>query len=281
MSSDQDWEPLAEAERCAHPGEQVQVAARPAPPAPPPASPSAAATAAPRDVAADLALRELHNRIAKAPPSQSLVAQVMRREQGRAPTSKPRVAASPVPAPESSAAEPWPTERQYTERQDEAWFAGLPAAEQQRLRLAWAQKEQRLMLDTPWRRREKNRRSASALAVFAAVAVLGGASAWLALGAGGVCAVWWRNKRADWLTDAATAIVCFFAAHAISACVNGAVSPSVVFDSLLVTTLSALIGYEGEMRRSGGFVEGPRPGEIVGDEPPRSASDRRPPDDQP
>ncbi|MCB9884861.1 MAG: hypothetical protein H6838_05175 [Planctomycetes bacterium] len=265
MSSEDDWEPLPDAAQSAHPGERVEVAARPVPP------PAAPAMAPGRDIAADVALRALHNRIAKAPPSASLVAQVMRREQEaerqRAASAASRPAPRPAPtspppavatAPEFAAPPLGP--------EDEAWFSGLPAAEQERLRLAWSRQEQRLQLDTPWRRRGQNRRSAAALAVFAAVAVLGGASAWLALGAGGVCAVWWRNKRPDWLGDAAAAITCFFVAHAISACVNGGVSPSVVFDSLLVTALSALIGYEGEMRASGGFVEGPRPGEIAGDE---------------
>ncbi len=280
MSSDQDWEPLPEAAQCAHPGERVDVASRqlPSPTAPLPAP----APASGRDVAADVALRELHNRLAKAPPSASLVAQVMRREQeqdrARAVRHKPKptpqtavapLAAVATAAPEFAAPPLGP--------EDQAWFTGLPAAEQERLRVAWARQEQRLLLDVPWRRRQKNRRSAAALAVFALVAVLGGASAWLAFAAGGLCAVWWRHTRPDRILDPVTAITCFFVTHALSLAVNGSLSPSLTFDALLLTAIAALFGIEGEMRTSGGFVEGPRPGEVVGDttaSPRKSADDR-------
>lgn len=268
-----DWAPLPSGASQAHPGEDVHVRAKQT--IAPGMEPGAAAPErAVRDVAADLALRALHDRLTRQRPSQSLVAQVMRREQ----ESVRRAAAAAVPATATPAATP-PSAPEFTESgaaehqtmvADEAWFRGLPAAEQERLRQVWASKEQRLLLDVPWRRREKNRRSQLALFVFATVAVLGGSTWWLVMCAGVLTAIWWRYRSADRIGDPVTATICFFAVSAFAAAVHGGVSPSLVFDAILVTALAAMIGMEGEMRSTGGFVATPRPDEVVA--PPRPPS---------
>lgn len=260
-----DWAPLA-ADAPLHPGEQVDVKSAPAT-----AASAAASTGRepPRDAAADAAMRALHAKLAKLPPSRSLVTQVMRREQRPARRSPPKPLAPSGTAPVS---EPFAPPAEFIESPaavtEQPWFRGLPQAEQERLQQAWACREQRLEVDTPWRKRERNRRSMLALGVFAAVTVLGGSRWWLVMGAGGLTAAWWRHRQPDRIGDPVTATICFYVASAISAAFHGGLSPSLVFDSILVVALGALVGIEGEMRSSGGFVAMPRPDELQRPPPP-------------
>ena len=171
MTASDDWEPLPADHLASFPGEFVPLAKvqAPAPAAPAasaalPAVPKvgspgsasmakgtgpakAAAVAAPVDPAAELALQQLKARLAAAPPPQSLIAEVQRREARQ--ERKQRAARSPQLAGSAPLvlAElpnvPLPVAYQQgfdgrDPREDEPWFADLPSAEQQRLHQQWA-----------------------------------------------------------------------------------------------------------------------------------------------
>lgn len=289
--ADDPWAPLPTEALSLHPGEataprEVVAAAPPvaaadaaapavAAPAPTPASrpaPTPASSPAPTPEQ-ERALAELAAKVAKQRQPTSLVGQVLQREhrqqskQARAKKLReaagadvaPQVVATaslqPADAPAChgmAGGEPPPD---HDPRLAEPWFLSLPAAEQERLRKAWRHQHERQLLDQPHHVRERHRRSVAALLTFAVVAVLGGASALLAMCAGGLTAIWWRYTRPGRFGDPVTAVTCFYVVHAIAALVNGGVSPSLVFDSILVVAIAALVGFSGEMRSSGGFVD--------------------------
>lgn len=280
-ADDDPWAPLPAGAEQQRPGESVDVrsvvppaaGSKPMPPNPPPQS-LAPSTAA--DAAQEAALRELAARAAKQPKRPpSLVGSVLQREQ-RQRTARPAkvdeptvTAAPPTAAPAASehparAAVPVgvvggspdapPPERDP--RETEPWFLQLPPAEQDRLRAAWRNQHERLRLDLPWRKHERNRRSTTAMAGFVVVGVLGGSPIVLALCAGGLCAIAWRYTRPDRFGDPFVALLCYYVVCAIAAMIHGGVSPSLVFDSILVAAITSLLGMEGEMRASGGFAAG-------------------------
>ncbi len=82
-------------------------------------------------------------------------------------------------------------------------------------------------------------------------AVSGGADA--TMGAGVVCGIWWRHALADRFLDPMRAGLCMLVLQGLAMVVNGAPSPQLFFDAPLLVSFAALVGFDGEMRRTGGF----------------------------
>lgn len=140
------------------------------------------------------------------------------------------------------------------EREDSEWYLQLPAAEQQRLHKVWAEKRASAARAASNVRRNGNGRLVAGILVFVAVMLLGTRVNWHAtLGAGVVCGIWWRHARADRFLDPLRAFASMAVLQVLAMLVNGASSPQFVFDAPLLVAFSALVGFDGEMRRTGGF----------------------------
>jgi hypothetical protein len=237
-----------------HPGELVELALRrPANLAQPPRA---------AQEAADAALANLQARLAAARPASSWLAAVhaggseaansARRQVvqgvGGSPAAAMLCAATPEPAPNTlPPADP---------REQEPWFLGLPTAEQQRLRQRWRGKQELLHAQPAWQRRLQWQRLSAALVLFASLLVLGTGAVWIAtLGAGVVCSLCWRHLSADRYRDPVVAVALLFAGHWVAMVGSGAeqLPPGLFLDVLLLTGMAALVGFAGEIRRSGGF----------------------------
>jgi hypothetical protein len=273
--TDDDWAPLPPGELCLQPGEQADVPRR----AVPPPVPEPVATAAPpppprspeEERAAELALRALQAKLAQAGPAHTFVAEFHHREQKVArrqhATHQPELAATlvsaPAPAGPAITAEAAAPVVEYDpgrdgrdEREESEWYRGLPQAEQERLRAAWAGKRALTGAATSIERRLGNRRLVAALVVFAAVWGLGTHALWHAtLGAAIVCGLWWRHSSADRFLDPLRAGACFFAMQSLAMVVNDAPHPGLFMDAVFVVAFATLVGFDGEIRRSGGFVD--------------------------
>ncbi len=148
MTDADDWEPLPEAQRVAHPGELLELRAAPRAPVP---EPPPLAPPPPRDPVAEQALRYLETRIAKGKQATSLVAEVLHRErrverrakrQQQAVAAHERAAAAVVtsqePEAKTTAAVEFDTRAADKDpRETEPWFADLPRPVQERLRTHW------------------------------------------------------------------------------------------------------------------------------------------------
>lgn len=254
--TDDDWAPLPADDLCARPGEAVEVHRREAPPPPAPA-PGAPA----ENPEAERVLAALKARIARSAPARSLIAEVQHREQRaqrrRQAATVPQLAATVV-AGRDPAAVPvveyaaGPEGRD--EREESEWFRGLPAAEQERLRAAWADKRAHATGAVAGQVRVGRRRFVAALVVFVANIVAGTGIYWHAtLGAGIVCGLWWRRAPADRFLDPLRAIGCLYVMQALAMLVNREVNPTLFMDSVLLVALAAIVGFDGEIRRTGGF----------------------------
>jgi hypothetical protein len=254
MPTDDDWAPLAPTAALGHPGEQAAlVPSRPASARPQEAASAAAATAA---------WAALQQRLAGAKAPQSLLAaarqrdcvaaQVARAALAKAVGGSPPIAAAPAPAspaPEvaSHAGDP---------RELEPWFRGLPAEQQQRLRAQWDRKREQIEHLPDWQRRLQWQRFTAAVVLFGSLLVLGTGAVKLAtMGAGIVCGICWRHLSADRFRDPLVAVALLFAGHLIAMVGSGAdrLPPGLFLDVLLLTGMAALVGFAGEIRRSGGF----------------------------
>ena len=259
--TDDDWAPLSPAELCQRPGERAEPAASalvPSHTTTPPAAPAAAPSPA-EQRAAELALAALQTRLARSAPATSLVAAAAHREQKAARKQRARqhtplgelLVHEDAPAPEVEYA-PGPAGRD--DREDSEWFRGLPPVEQERLRVAWAAQRARTFVATSRARRIGNRRFVASLFVFAAVAVLGTHALWHAtLGAAVVTGLWWRHTAPDRFLDPVRGVACFFALQSLAMVAGGGQNPALFMDAVFVVAFAALVGFDGEMRRSGGF----------------------------
>jgi hypothetical protein len=244
----------------------------------------------PEDPAVLHALAALRAKIAAAPAPTSMVAEVeerhrreLRRQQRRrqppaaelqaAVVRAPVVAAEPAaegaPAVTPATAVPAATLAPPTQdvattagaiaddrdpREDEPWFHELPDVEQQRLRRAWAEKRAAAVRAASNVARNGNERLLAGVLVFIAVMLLGTRVNWHAtLGAGIVCGIWWRHARADRFLDPLRAFACMAVTQALAMLVNGSPSPQLFMDAPLLVAFAALVGFDGEMRRTGGF----------------------------
>ncbi len=273
--TDDDWAPLPAEELCQRPGEHVELPRRavapsapmpPAAPVPPPLTPA-------QQREAERALAALQAKLAHAAPATSFVAEVQHREQRaarkqlaahRADLEATLVtAAAPVAPAAPAAPEPAAPKVEYDpgrdgrdEREESEWYRGLPPAEQQRLRAVWAGKRALAATATSIQRRLGNRRLVAALVVFAAVFALGSHVLWHAtLGAGVVCGLWWRHSAADRFLDPVRAVACFFALQSLAMVAADVANPALFMDSVFVVAFAALVGFDGEIRRTGGFVK--------------------------
>ncbi|MFN7588078.1 MAG: hypothetical protein ACK501_21480 [Planctomycetota bacterium] len=139
-------------------------------------------------------------------------------------------------------------------REDEPWFHELPDVEQQRLRRAWAEKRAAAERAAGNVARNGNQRLVAGILVFVAVVLLGtGANGHATLGAGVVCGIWWRHARADRFLDPLRAFGCMAVLQTLAMLVNGSTSPTLFLDAPLLVAFAALVGFDGEMRRTGGF----------------------------
>ena len=215
------------------------------------------------------ALQALRAKIAGAPSPHSMVAEVMQRErslQRRAQLrqesiqrrdlaatlvvgSEPRPAAPPDPVVEYAEGQDGRDEREESE-----WFLALPDQEQQRLRTAWASKREQGLAAGSVQRRNQHRRFVAALFVFAVVWLLGTGVHWYAtLGAGIVTGIWWRHAAADRFLDPLRACGVQFVLQGLAMVVTCQPSGTMFLDAPLLVAFAALVGFDGEIRRTGGF----------------------------
>ncbi|MCB9879572.1 MAG: hypothetical protein H6835_18410 [Planctomycetes bacterium] len=266
---DDDWAPLRPEQLIGRPGElepSAQTAlspvVEPPKPAPPPRPRSRPTPEGER------AFAELQQRLLAMPPSDSIMAEMQRREQraARRRDRKGRVdeqlAGTVLAVGEPSAPAPEPAlefdepRSELDPRELEPWFLELPASERERLRRTWADKRDRLVDNLQVQRRLANRRTVAALLCFVATIALGSHALWHAtLGAGIVCGIWWRHAPPDRLMDPIRAAVCMIGMQCLALVVAGGISPTLGFDCVLLVGMSALVGFDGEIKRSGGFTE--------------------------
>ena len=271
-----DWAPLPEEKMILHPGELVE--SEPEPQAGPlagaalsiPSVYAPQAVVAQPDPAADpaadpteRAVAELKARIAATAPAQSFVAEVVHRQERK---ERQQRAASAVRAADAAVMkggkqprDPLPIEYDAglhgrDPREEEAWYKVLPAAERERLQAAWAQKRQHAVSDIATQRRYRNRRFVAALIVFATVIITGTGSQWAATAGGGICSgIWWRHARPDRILDPLRALACFFGLHMTAMAAHGTFSPLLFMDAVLLIGFATIVGFDGEIRRTGGF----------------------------
>lgn len=262
-----DWEPLPQERVCANPGEFVELGKRPAPamPQPPQPEPVPVALRVAKvepvlDPAAQQALQALQQQLAASQPASSWVAQALRRER-RTERQRARVSqtaelaatmvqgTAPVPeieyAPGADGRDP---------REEQEWFLALPEAERHRLQAAWAQKRTVEQNETALQRRNRNRRFWASMICFAATLVMGTGQFWHAtVGAGIVCGIWWRHAGPCRFMDPLRALLCLGVMQGLAMAVARSMNQQLFMDAVLITSLAALVGFEGEIRRSGGF----------------------------
>lgn len=240
------------------------------------------------DPAAEQALLALKAKIAQRPAAKSLIAQVQNREEKQARKQERRqraadapqlaatvpgrlrAAAEPVgpapaePAPKGPAPAGLPVCSTGPDdelplrdpREDETWFRGLPEAEQQRLVAAWSLRRERMKLERPGQLRVRRDRFVSALLAFAVVWLFGSGSYWLAtVGSAILTGIAWQNLPACRFRDPILACVVYGLCQALAFLVSTdtVLHPGLVMDVLLLVPMAGLLGFSGEMRRTGGF----------------------------
>ncbi|MBL9079422.1 MAG: hypothetical protein JNL08_18110 [Planctomycetes bacterium] len=271
MSEPDDWEPLPEAARAAHPGELGAGPGRvaeplPAPaPAPAPAPPRTPPPAPREDPAAAAALAQLKQRLASAPPATGFVAELQHREQRaarrRAAADAPFAAAAGVVRSSLRGAEdvPLPLEldavQDHDPREDEAWFRALPEPERERLRAHWWHERHRDDGRGAQLQRQLGRAVAHGAVLFFVlslllVLLLGGlqhvplltVAGALAAGAASLCG----GGRFVYAVAGAGAFVLVLGPMVLT-------QPLSVVALMLCAYSMGCLGMDGEMRRSGGF----------------------------
>lgn len=145
-------------------------------------------------------------------------------------------------------------------REDEAWFQQLPESERKRLHDVWAHKRDAAVCGERVERRSANHRMVQAWVCFAATIVLGQGFGWHAtIGAGIVCGIWWRHAPPDRLLDPVRALVCLIVLQALAMAVAEEVNPGLGLDAVILISIAAVVGFDGEIRRTGMFDGRPGP----------------------
>ncbi len=206
-------------------------------------------------------MAELQAKLARQKPATSFVAQAQHREDRQ--RRKAQAGAAPaLAAMVVQGSDPTAVPRvEYAagaegrdEREESAWFRQLPPAEQDRLRKVWGDKRELSCGAASAERRRGNRRFVAAIVVFAATIVLGTHIYWHAtLGAGIACGLWWRRTAPDRFLDPLRAIASLFPMQGTAMVVHQQVNPTLFMDSVLLVALAAIVGFDGEIRRTGGF----------------------------
>jgi len=252
---DDDWAPLAAEPRILHPGERVAPVENQAFAAQQQHRAAAAAATA--------AFAALQRRLAAAQPARSLLAAARQRDCEAAQVTRAvaaRAVAQVMPAAPTAVValeeHPRMPAAGGDPREQEPWFRGLPASEQQRLHRHWQHRRELVDSQPAWQRRLQWQRFAAAVVLFASLVVLGTGAVWVAtLGAGIVCGLCWRHLSADRYRDPVVAVALLFAGHLVAMVGSGAdgLPPGLFLDVLLLTAMAALVGFAGEIRRTGGF----------------------------
>lgn len=258
---------IAEAAKREHRAERKQKAAgatqrehappSPAPPAPAPPPPKPAVP----DPAAEHALAALKAKFAQSAPATSWIAKAQHREHREQRKQKaagaPQLAATLVTGDDPFAVpvvqyDAGPDGRD--EREESEWFHGLPEKERERLRDAWTNKRAHATVAAASWRRVGNRRFVASVATSVSTIFLGTGSLWHAtLGAGIACGFWWRHAPPDRFLDPMRAILVFFVMQGTAMAAHGAMNPGLSIDSVMLVAIAAIVGFDGEIRRSGGF----------------------------
>ena len=229
-----------------------------------PTTPSPLRPTPPLDPAAAQAFAALQRKLAAAPPGQSLVSESLRRDEQV--VRRKRAVQGPV-APEFAAlhvqgrdpeAEPALEYAQGANgrdpREDEDWYRKLPPAEQERLSAQWAKARAHRLDVKRNQRRIGNRRFVAAVVIAAATVFTGTGFLWhVTIGAGVLTGLWWRRAGADRFLDPIRALACLVVAHAAALLQTGDPNPMFWMDAVLIVSLSALVGFDGEIKRTGGF----------------------------
>lgn len=263
MSEPSDWEPLPEDQLLLHPGE---VPFAPPSPPPPPVPPGTPLKVAPQEhPQAERMLQQLQAQLKQAPAPRSLLAEAERREQKERrklqAVNSPQLAdlhtVQAGRAPGQVQIEFDPGEHGRDDREDEAWFKSLPAAERERLQAVWSQRRVQHLGTQPAMRRSKNQRSMAAIVVATAVMLLGSGTYWHATIGAGICAgIIWRHVPPCRFRYPVIAFACLFVLQLLAWGVTGGDPPRQLFmDGILIVALAAMVGFDGEIRRTGGFVE--------------------------
>lgn len=266
---DDDWAPLSPEQLTLRPGEFE--------PGPPPApSPQVVAplpkrAPQPPDPRAEQLLRDLQDRIARAPKSDSIVASVDRHEQRRIRRGQMQQRATglgdamlrcdDVPEP--------PAEVEYEagrhgrdEREDSEWFQRLPEQERARLHDAWADRRAQLTSTRATQRRFQNRRMMTAWLCFAGVFLLGTHMFWPAtLGGAVLCGLAWRVLGASRWSDVGVGLLSFAVANIVVMLACSRMNMGITWDATLLVVFTWIASFDAEMKRSGGFDAIERPGD--------------------
>lgn len=263
MGHDDDWEPLPPEQLAVRPGEGADIAPRTMPVAAAKDTDAAGrpvpAPAVAPDPAAERLLVALKQRLAAAAPPRSFVAAVQHRQhraerRQRAPVVAPELASTvqqgSLPAPQVE----YDPVAGRDAREESEWYRGLPPAEQQRLAAAWARQREHQADGLDCQRRRRNRRTTLAMVCFLVLVFAGTGAFWPAtMGAGVLCGLWWRHGAADRFLDPVRALVCFGGMQGLAMAVQQANHPSLFLDAVLLIAFAAVVGFDGEIRRSGGF----------------------------
>jgi hypothetical protein len=135
------------------------------------------------------------------------------------------------------------------------WFQRLPPAEQERLRAQWQQRRARCGKRVLMQCSQRNRRFVAAVACSVATIFAGTGAYWHAtIGAGVCCGLWWRHTRPDRFMDPLSAMACLFVAHLLAMwAAGGDGHPLAWVDLCVIAACAAVLGFDGEIRRTGGF----------------------------
>jgi hypothetical protein len=135
-------------------------------------------------------------------------------------------------------------------------FARLPPAAQDEVR---ALAQQRVQNGRDRKRllgRARNRRFVAGVACSVATLLAGTGAQWHAtVGAGICCGIWWRHAQPDRFLDPLVAMSCFFAMHLLAMFASGGEGqhPLGWVDLCVFGACAAVVGFDGEIRRTGGF----------------------------
>ena len=135
------------------------------------------------------------------------------------------------------------------------WFLRLPPAEQERLRAQWQQRRDFGGSRVRTHGRQRNRRFVAALACSVATIFAGTGALWHAtLGAGICTGIWWRRTSPDRFADPLGAMACLLTCHTLARWASGSDGhPLAWVDLCVLCACATLLGFDGEIRRTGGF----------------------------
>ena len=219
-------------------------------------SPGEAASVAPASATASAGGTSAACAAAAAADEAPATTAVLRRGEGAA-AAAPAAASTPVALLAGAAAEAADAGEVDPEAAaaTSEWFQRLPPAEQERLRAQWQQRRARCGKRVLMQGSQRNRRFVAAVACSVATIFAGTGAYWHAtIGAGVCCGLWWRHTRPDRFMDPLSAMACLFVAHLLAMwAAGGDGHPLAWVDLCVIAACAAVLGFDGEIRRTGGF----------------------------